>query len=208
MARRRGASWDLVDVVAAGARRFPGTVREASERLGISSGNFSQYLNLSRTYPPFRRLNSVGISIYIEGLRLAEADRDRLIDAAAGGLTYREARAFARELKGEAERMRLRAEVAELRRRLRAAEQDPADVARRSTRRVRDAARAAIGAYRDLAAVVVEVCEEPVLRGLHGNARRGLSTTLRRDIERVATAADAAVDQRIRPALLALEGSG
>ena len=143
-------------MVAAGARRFPGTVREASERLGISSGNFSQFLNLSRTYPPFRRLNTVGISIYIEGLRLGEEDRERLIDAAAGGLTYREARTFARELKGEAERARLRAEVQELRRRLRAAEQDPADVAKRSVRRVRDAARAAIGAYRDLTAVVVE----------------------------------------------------
>ena len=202
LAARRGLSWDLVDAVGEGAARFPAvTAREAAERLGISAGNFSCFSRMSRTYPPFTRVNGVGISVYREGLGLGEADRARLIEAAAGGLTWREARAYARELRGEAERARLRAEVEQLRRRLAAAEADPGDLMRRSTRRVRDAARVAVGAYRDLADVVAQVCDQPGVGALHGNARRGLATAIRRDVDRVAAACDSVLEQRIRPAV-------
>ena len=75
---------------------------------------------------------------------------------------------------------RLRRENAELRRRLKAREVDPRDVAERLRDRLANGRRTVRGEGRRMAAHAEEVAQSDALDGLHGNARRGLARDLRR----------------------------
>lgn len=208
---RRGRSgWELVEWVRDGDAAMPAaTVREAAERIGMSPGKFCEYRTISRSYALFRRRNTLGVSAVAAAIPLSEDDRDRVLDRAeAEGLTRLQLRDLVREVSGRAERNRLRAEVREVRRRLKAAEADPLGTAAAARRRVAGLAREAIGAYRDLAcALELLAGEEALLERMHGNARRGLVRNLRRSVDSVAAACDELAVQRIAPALARVGGA-
>lgn len=202
-------SWAFADWLAAGHAAWGAeAMREAAESTGAPSGKISNYLAVSKAYPPIRRRISLTFSHHLEVARLPDTEREQLLDRAeAGEWTRAEIRAAAREASLEVKNANLRRKVAELERALAAANADPRDAAKQAHSRldaeytvIRESARRAAG-------IPDELIADGILDGLHGNARRGFAKSLRRWAHKLATEVNGAIDRIDAAATRLEEGS-
>ena len=205
---RSDASWAFADWLAQGVAAWGKEVaKEAAKITGASPGKISNSLRVATAYPPFRRRNTLGFSHHLEVSRLPEAEAEELLDRAeAEGwsrATLRDVVAEGREAKLDrlqTENVRLRAQVAALKRGPKDARQQAALAAQQFREDLRSDLKALDACNRRIAERIEAAAESPTLAALHGNARLSLRKWLDGALAEAGNKSVAVAEERTLPA--------